>query len=197
MNNLPTISSSLSKTNQIDSSLELKIEQGYNKIMTTTNKNMTYSYITNWLPKAEAQAKVKALIADGTYQKGQIKLSSYRWADLKDHSKGYVARVHVITGIHPELELGLTGKKKKAQKAEAQTAEEVPAEQVEFTKTKVQYHDCLQDGETVQVIEIEADMTAEQIELLQTDHDGQGHEIALSLAEDFNIDQFNRYELVA
>lgn len=164
---------------------------------------MTHSYITGWLPKAEAQAKVKALIADGTYQKGQIKLSSYRWADLKDHSKGYVARVHVVTGIHPELELGLTGKRKKSEKseksekAEAKQVEEVPAEEVEFTKTKVQFHGCLQDGEHVQVIEVETDMTSEQIELLQNDPEGQGQEIALSLAEDINIDEFNHYTLAA
>lgn len=158
---------------------------------------MTYSYITGWLPKAEAQAKVKALIADGTYKKGEIKLSSYRWADLKDHSKGYVARVHVVTGIHPELELGLTGKRKKAEKAEAKQVEEVPAEEVEFAKTKVQFHGCLQDGEHVQVIEVETDMTSEQIELLQNDPEGQGHEIALSLAEDINIDEFNHYTLAA
>ena len=161
---------------------------------------MTHSYITGWLPKAEAQAKVKALIADGTYQKGQIKLSSYRWADLKDHSKGYVARVHVVTGIHPELELGLTGKRKKSEKSEkteAKQVEEVPAEEVEFTKTKVQFHGCLQDGEHVQVIEVETDMTSEQIKLLQNDSEGQGQEIALSLAEDINIDEFNHYTLAA
>lgn len=158
---------------------------------------MTYSYITGWLSKAEAQAKVKALITDGTYQKGQIKLSSYRWADLKDHSKGYVARVHVVTGIHPELELGLTGKRKKAEKSETKQVEEVPAEEVEFTKTKIQFHGCLQDGEHVQVIEVETDMTSEQIELLQNDPEGQGQEIALSLAEDINIDEFNYYLLAA
>lgn len=158
---------------------------------------MTHSYITNWLPKEDAQAKVKALIADGTYKKGEIKLSSYRWADLKDHSKGYVARVHVVTGIHPELELGLTGKRKKSEKTEAKQVEEVPAEEVEFIKTKVQFHGCLHDGEHVQVIEIETDMTSEQIELLQNDPEGQGYEIALSLAEDINIDEFNHYTLVA
>lgn len=158
---------------------------------------MTYSYITNWLPKEDAQAKVKALIADGTYKKGEIKLSSYRWADLKDHSKGYVARVHVVTGIHPELELGPCGRKKKAQKVETELVEEVPAEEVEFTKTKVQFHGCLQDGEQVQVIEVETDMTSEQVELLQNDPEGQGHEIALSLAEDVNIDEFNHYTLAA
>ena len=158
---------------------------------------MTHSYITNWIPKEEAQAKVKALIADGTYKKGEIKLSSYRWADLKDHNKGYVARVHVVTGLHPELELGLTGKRKKSEKAEVKQVEEVSTEEIEFTKTKVQFHGCLQNGEHVQVIEVETDMTSEQIELLQNDPEGQGQEIALSLAEDINIDEFNHYTLAA
>lgn len=159
---------------------------------------MTYSYITNWLPKEDAQAKVKALIADGTYQKGQIKLSSYRWADLKDHSKGYVARVHVVTGIHPELELGLTGKRKKSEKTEAKQVEEVPTEEVEFIKTKVQFHGCRSEtGELIQVVEIESDMTSEQIKLLQNEPEGQGQEIAVSLAEDFHIEEFNHYVLVA
>ena len=159
---------------------------------------MTQSYITNWLPKEDAQAKVKALIADGTYQKGQIKLSSYRWADLKDHSKGYVARVHVVTGIHPELELGLTGKRKKSEKTEAKQVEEVPTEEVEFIKTKVQFHGCRSEtGELIQVVEIESDMTSEQIELLQNEPEGQGQEIAISLAEDFHIEEFNHYTLVA
>lgn len=158
---------------------------------------MTYSYITNWLPKDEAQAMVKSLIAEGKFKKGQIKLSSYRWADLKDHSKGYVARVHVLTGIQPDMELGICGRKKKAQEAEAEPVEEVPAEEVELTKTKIQFHGCLQDGEQVQVIEVETDMTSEQIELLQNDPEGQGQEIALSLAEDINIDEFNHYTLAA
>lgn len=153
---------------------------------------MTHSFITNWLPKEDAQAKVKALIADGTYKKGEIKLSSYRWADPKDHSKGYVARVHVITGLHPELELGLTGKRKKAQKVE----QEPSVETVKMTAAKVHFHDCIQDGEPVQLIEIQTDLTDEQIELLKNDIEGQGREIAISLAEDFNIDEFNRYELV-
>ena len=86
---------------------------------------MSYSYITTWLPKEDAQAMVKSLISEGKFKKGEIKLSSYRWADLKDHSKGYVARVHVLTGLHPDMELGLCGRKKKAQKAEAEPVEEV------------------------------------------------------------------------
>ena len=159
---------------------------------------MTQSYITNWLPKEDAQAKVKALIADGTYKKGEIKLSSYRWADLKDHSKGYVARVHVVTGIHPELELGLTGKRKKSEKTEAKQVEEVLTEEAEFIKTKVQFHGCRSEtGELIQVVEIESDMTSEQIELLQNEPEGQGQEIAISLAEDFHIEEFNYYVLVA
>lgn len=72
-----------------------------------------YAIITGWIRKEDAQAQVKALIAEGKYQKGQIKLSSYRWADLNDHSKGYLARIMVIKGICPELEIGEPGRKKK------------------------------------------------------------------------------------
>lgn len=158
---------------------------------------MNIAYITNWMPKAEAQDKIKALIADGTYQKGQIKLSSYRWADVKDHSKGYLARVHVISGIHPELELGSTGKRQKVQKAEQKEEAVEVIEDAQFTKAKIQFHGCLQDGEHVQVIEVETDMTSEQIELLQNDPKGQGQEIALSLGEDINIEEFAYYTIAA
>lgn len=74
-----------------------------------------YAVISAWIAKEEAQALVKTLIAEGKYQKGEVKLSSYRWADPKDHSKGYLARVHAIKGICPELEIGETGKAKKAE----------------------------------------------------------------------------------
>ena len=73
---------------------------------------MTTAFITGWIRKEEAQAKRMELIANGTYTKDQIRLSSYRWADLNDHSKGYLARVYVEAGIHSELELGMTGRKK-------------------------------------------------------------------------------------
>lgn len=160
---------------------------------------MTYSYITNWLPKEDAQAKIKALIADGTYKKSEIKLSSYRWADLKDHSKGYVARVHVLTGIQPDMELGLCGRKKKAvQKVEPESVEEVESEDAaQFSTVTLRYHNALRGEERSQLIEIKADMTSEQIELLKNDAKDQGHEIALSLAEDFSIDEFDSYEMVA
>lgn len=72
---------------------------------------MLNKYITNWIPADEAKMIVLKHIVDGTYKKGQIGLSSRRWADPKDHSKGYLARVYVEGGIHPELELGDTGRK--------------------------------------------------------------------------------------
>lgn len=74
---------------------------------------MQYAVLTGWIRKEDAQVMVKTLIAEGKYQKGQIKLSSYRWADLNDHSKGYLARVMAIKGINPELEVGEAGRKKK------------------------------------------------------------------------------------
>lgn len=159
---------------------------------------MSYSYITNWISKADAQAMVKSLINEGKFKKGEIKLSSYRWADLNDHSKGYLARVHVLTGLHPEMELGPCGRKKKGQVVKSEPVEEIETvDESEFNKITLRYHNALQNDERSQVIEIESDMTQEQIELLRNDVEGQGHEIALSLAEDFNIDEFDSYELVA
>lgn len=72
---------------------------------------MINKYITNWIPAAEAQMLRLKYIVEGKYAKHQIQLSSRRWADPNDHSKGYLARVHVVGGIHPELELGDTGKR--------------------------------------------------------------------------------------
>lgn len=72
---------------------------------------MLNKYITNWIPADEAKMIVLKHIVDGNYKKGQIGLSSRRWADPSDHSKGYLARVYVEGGIHPELELGDTGRK--------------------------------------------------------------------------------------
>ncbi len=79
---------------------------------------MINKYITNWIPAAEAQMLRLKYIVEGKYQKHQIQLSSRRWADPNDHSKGYLARVHVEGGIHPELELGDTGKRVAAVKTE-------------------------------------------------------------------------------
>lgn len=154
---------------------------------------MTYSYITNWISKEEAQAKVKSLIKDGTYKKGEIKLSSYRWADLKDHSKGYVARVHVVTGIHPELELGLTGKKK-AQKAEAEPVKEVEATME--TRTIKLFNAENEDGEFVKETSFQVDLTDEQVDFINDDANCvQAFDMVLSYAEDFGWVDFGEYEV--
>ena len=155
---------------------------------------MTHSYITNWLPKEDAQAKVKALIADGTYKKGEIKLSSYRWADLKDHSKGYVARVHVVTGIHPELELGLTGKRKKSEKAEAKPVEEV--ETVMETRTIKLFNAEHENGSIEKETSFKVDLTDEQVAFINDDANcSQAFDMVLSYAEDFGWVDFAEYEV--
>ena len=157
---------------------------------------MTHSYITNWLPKEDAQAKVKALIADGTYKKGEIKLSSYRWADLKDHSKGYVARVHVVTGIHPELELGLTGKRKKVEKAEAKQVEEVESEVKSYTIKLFNAIDV--NGDTIKETSFIQDLSDEQVKFITEGNDSYGqYQMILSYAEDHGFDEFDEFELVA
>lgn len=155
---------------------------------------MTYSYITNWISKEEAQSKVKSLIKDGTYKKGEIKLSSYRWADLKDHSKGYVARVHVVTGIHPELELGLTGKKKKAQKAEAEPVKEVEA--VMETRTIKLFNAEHENGRIEKETSFKVDLTDEQVDFINDDaNSAQAFHMVLSYAEDFGWVDFAEYEV--
>jgi hypothetical protein len=65
----------------------------------------TFAAVTTWIDTNEAKAKRAELIASGL-NKSQVKLSSYRWADMKDHSKGYMCRVMVIKGLRPELECG-------------------------------------------------------------------------------------------
>ena len=155
---------------------------------------MTYSFITNWLPKAEAQAKVKALIADGTYKKGEIKLSSYRWADLKDHSKGYVARVHVQTGIHHELELGLTGKKKAAVKTKSEPVKEV--ETAMETRTIKLFNAEHENGRIEKETSFKVDLTDEQVDFINDDANcSQAFDMVLSYAEDFGWVDFAEYEV--
>ena len=155
---------------------------------------MTHSYITNWISKEEAQSKVKSLINDGTYKKGEIKLSSYRWADLKDHSKGYVARVHVVTGIHPELELGLTGKRKKSEKTEAKPVEEV--ETVMETRTIKLFNAEHENGRIEKETSFKVDLTDEQVDFINDDKNcSQAFDMILSYAEDFGWVDFAEYEV--
>lgn len=147
---------------------------------------MTTSYITCWIKKEEAQAKVRQLIADGVYKKGEIKLSSYRWADTKDHSKGYLARVYVVSGIHPELELGETGRRKKQESAP-----------VPMVHVKIHFENCaLECGQSAGIITHECDIPLENAELLKNDPDDQGKELAISIAEDLHITSFCNYRVV-
>ena len=156
---------------------------------------MSYSYITNWLPKEDAQAKVKSLIADGTYKKGEIKLSSYRWADLKDHSKGYVARVHVLAGLHPELELGLTSKRKKSEKVKSEPVEEVEAEMNSYTIKLFNAIDA--NNDTIKETSFIQDLSDEQVKFITEGDDAYGqYQMILSYAEDHGFDGFDEFELV-
>ena len=89
----------------------------------TMNDTITFAPVTNWISKADAQAKRKELIAQGIDKK-QVKLSSYRWAELKDHSKGYICRVMVVKGLRPEMEAEVVVKRKpKSVKAVVTTCE--------------------------------------------------------------------------
>lgn len=73
----------------------------------TMNDSITFAAVTTWISIADAKAKRAELIAQGIDKK-QVKLSSYRWADIKDHSKGYICRVLIVKGLRPELELADT-----------------------------------------------------------------------------------------
>lgn len=76
--------------------------------MPSKRNNATMVDISGWLPVPEARAKMKEMIANGSYTKDQIRLSSQRFANKKDKTDGYEAKVLVIPDIHPELETGLT-----------------------------------------------------------------------------------------
>ena len=66
---------------------------------------MAFVDMTSWIPVDEAKAKIAELIENGTFTKTQIKKSSNLFANRKDKSDGYVCRVLIEAGIHPELEI--------------------------------------------------------------------------------------------
>lgn len=99
----------------------------------------TTAAITAWIPTSEATTLIKSHIANGLYKKGEIKKSSYRWADVKDHSKGYICRVMVEAGLHPELEVKSERKNKKAETLKA--LEEASAMVSEQFKAKLEKMD--------------------------------------------------------
>lgn len=87
--------------------------------------------MTSWIPVDEAKAKITELIENGTFTKTQIKKSSNLFANRKDKSDGYVCRVLIEAGIHPELEIKKEKKAtKKPKKAEAvaQVVEDKPVD---------------------------------------------------------------------
>lgn len=76
------------------------------------NDTITFAAVTTWISIADAKAKRAELIAQGIDKK-QVKLSSYRWKNIKDHSEGYICRVLVVKGLRPEIELADTKRVKK------------------------------------------------------------------------------------
>lgn len=76
------------------------------------NNNIEFAAVTTWITIADAKIKREELIAQGIDKK-QVKFSSYRWADIKDHSKGYICRVLVVKGLRPELEVASVKRSKK------------------------------------------------------------------------------------
>lgn len=100
-----------------------KTEHKHNKNVTskqTKTMNATntteFAAVTTWISIADAKAKRTELIAQGIDKK-QVKLSSYRWKNIKDHSEGYICRVLIVKGLRPELELADTKRVKKSKVA--------------------------------------------------------------------------------
>lgn len=92
---------------------------------------MTFVDMTSWIPVDEAKAKIAELIENGTFTKTQIKKSSNLFANRKDKSDGYVCRVLIEAGVHPELEIKKekkTTKKVKKTQAVVQVTEDKPVD---------------------------------------------------------------------
>ena len=92
---------------------------------------MTFVDMTSWIPVDEAKAKIAELIENGTYTKEQIKKSSNVFANRKNKDDGYICRVMVEAGIHPELELKKEKKAPKKVKKVAAPAQVVEAQPVD------------------------------------------------------------------
>ena len=82
--------------------------------------SLKFVAVSAWMQAAEAKALRDQLIAQ--HGKGKVKLSSYRWVDPKDHSKGYLARVVAIEGLMPEAEAEVVATKKVAKAKKAKDA---------------------------------------------------------------------------
>lgn len=84
--------------------------------------------MTSWIPVDEAKAKIAELIENGTFTKTQIKKSSNLFANRKDKSEGYICRILIEAGIHPELEIKKEKKAVKKAEAAVEAAEEKPVD---------------------------------------------------------------------
>ena len=89
---------------------------------------MAFVDMTTWIPVDEAKAKIAELIDNGTYEKHQIKKSSNLFANRKDKSDGYICRILVEAGIHPELEIKKEKKTRTTKKATESTTTDVKTE---------------------------------------------------------------------
>jgi hypothetical protein len=90
------------------------------------NTDTTFAAVSAWIATSEAKALKAKLIKEGTVSKEQIKLSSYRWADIKDHDKGYICRVMVVKGLLPDMEVADAKPRKQNKNAIGAFAEELP-----------------------------------------------------------------------
>ena len=84
--------------------------------MNNNTDSIVFAAVSTWISVEDAKNMRKELIASGLDKK-QVKLSSYRWADIKDHSKGYTCRVLVVKGLRPEMEVESTRSRKQNKNA--------------------------------------------------------------------------------
>jgi hypothetical protein len=100
----------------------------------------------------------------------------------------------VVTGLHPELELGLTGKRKKAEKTEAEPVKEVEA--VMETHTIKLFNAEHENGRIEKETSFKVDLTDEQVDFINDDaNSSQAFDMVLSYAEDFGWVDFAEYEV--
>lgn len=125
MSNNTKSAKSAQKNNNVKAAAKAKKQEIINKVIVeenhiditpaaapaekVNNRALNVVYISEWLPVDECKAKIEKLIAKKLYTKEQLNLSSFRFANNKDKSEGYMARVMARPGICPELELATKG----------------------------------------------------------------------------------------
>lgn len=74
-------------------------------------KNTKTAFVSAWISIKEADKLIKKLIKEDTYEMNQIRKGPRRFANGKDKTGGYLTKVEVEAGIHPELELSQKGER--------------------------------------------------------------------------------------